>query len=195
LDPRRLAQDRAEVLDARGAVLHLDDGDERGGGGGLEIRFDGRAFSKSELADPYACLFGGSAPGLRRNRHLAVGLLSSLRLNPTLVSVASGVRSRHRLRVWSPESETLEESPVPGRDTAVTVADGRAEHPEALAHVRACCGMVPIPVFIGDEELPRVEEAREGGPRPAVMEKVLTLYFRSEPLVLICSHRLQLLLN
>ena len=137
----------------------------RGGGGGLEIRFDGRAFSKSELADPYACLFGGSAPGLRRNRHLAVGLLSSLRLNPTLVSVASGVRSRHRLRVWSPESETLEESPVPGRDTAVTVADGRAEHPEALAHVRACCGMVPIPIHLGEEELPRLPAAEIAGVR------------------------------
>lgn len=89
-------------------------------GEGLELRFNGEPFSESELADPYAALFSGSADP--RLRHLAVGLLTCLRTNPERVVIESGLAAaRRRLEVRSLREEGLSEAAGDERRTRIRV--------------------------------------------------------------------------
>ncbi|TPW20056.1 MAG: hypothetical protein FD126_2067 [Elusimicrobia bacterium] len=56
---------------------------------GLTLRFDGRAFTASELAQPYQALVDGEGENAKRGRHLAYGLLGLYRLEPKSVCVVS----------------------------------------------------------------------------------------------------------
>lgn len=55
----------------------------------LELAFDGRAFSSSELAQPYQALVDAEGENGKRGRHFAYGLLGLYRLKPLSVSVTS----------------------------------------------------------------------------------------------------------
>lgn len=58
-------------------------------GGGLELRFDGRAFSTAELSQPYQVLVAGEGADAARGRHFAYGLLGLYRLKPRWIGVTS----------------------------------------------------------------------------------------------------------
>ena len=89
-------------------------------GGLLKMSFDGRPFTEKELKDPYNCLFEETTQDNARNRNFAIGILSALRLNPSSVTVYSGIgHGRVRLDVESLESEVL--TPIEGSDTITTV--------------------------------------------------------------------------
>jgi hypothetical protein len=70
----------------------------------LELRFNGKPFSKSELADPYGGLFDA---GDARRRQFALGLLWLIRLEPSRLTIDSGGT---RLSVESLEKEALSPS-------------------------------------------------------------------------------------
>lgn len=114
---------------------------------GYELRFDGRAFSRAELSDPYACLFEEGAARGRRNRELAIGLLSVLarKAGKARVSIESGARGdRFRLEARSHAAEAV--SAAAEGDTEETViaariASGLLGPP--LDHVRLEYGGVP----------------------------------------------------
>lgn len=55
----------------------------------LELGFDGRPFSASELSQPYQALVDAEGLDGRRGRHFAYGLLGLYRLRPRRVSVTS----------------------------------------------------------------------------------------------------------
>lgn len=56
---------------------------------GVELFFDGTAFSASELSQPYQVLLEGDGPDATRGRHFAYGLLAVQRLNLGWVRVDS----------------------------------------------------------------------------------------------------------
>jgi len=83
---------------------------------GLEFSFDGLSWTAAELRDPYRCLFAeeDEAPGLVRNRELAVGILTALRLTPRLHAIALQFQDADAVRVLRIEGlhgETLSEIP------------------------------------------------------------------------------------
>lgn len=179
--------------------------DARALGDGLIVRFDGKPLAAERLKQPYAALFEDEADG-ERYRHLAVGLLASLRLRPRHVAVTSGAdRERRRLMVYSlEEPETLSEPPSPGsgpptlggrEETEVAVAwpesmlaavglsSGASQADAALALLRGACGMLRIPLTIGEAKVP----AEGSGERPSVsfeedgMRGVLVAHAPGEP--------------
>lgn len=129
----------------------------------LEIRFDGRPFDRKELLDPYSCLFDKHAPENRRNRELAIGLLTVLRLKPQFVTLVSGAAgNRHRLRVESAESDRVDPSEDPSPETVVKVVPG-SETPalwvkERAEWVEQLCRVSPIPIWLNGQEASRVRE-------------------------------------
>lgn len=126
----------------------------------LELRFDGRPFERAELADPYSCLFDKHTPQNRRNRELAIGLLSVMRLSPQFVSLVSGpAGKRLRLRAESVQSERVDEAEDPSTETSIKVIPG-ASTPELWNEERAewverLCRVCPIPLFLSGEEAMR----------------------------------------
>ena len=106
--------------------------------------FDGQPFTPEELKEPYASLFQrGSGDRQARNRNLAIGLLSVLRLTPRLVTVTStsgGVR--HVLRVRTVTEDEFVSEPAPGDPDGTVI---RVERPRPL-----------IPRFLGG---PGMDEA------------------------------------
>lgn len=65
---------------------------------GFEVWFDGRPFSPDTLADPYRALFSDSDEEGRRDRQLAVGLLTAARTEPREVTISSGAGDARRTR-------------------------------------------------------------------------------------------------
>ena len=127
---------------------------------GFEFVFDGREWDPEELRDPYHHLFDSDPRGTRaRNRELAVGLLSALRLDPKGITVR--VRSGGKefaLYVDGPTEERLRElegSPLEdartryGGNPVVALWVGRVGGFKATeAHLNAFCGRCPIPITI-----------------------------------------------
>ncbi|MBI4423922.1 MAG: hypothetical protein HY554_09360 [Elusimicrobia bacterium] len=133
-------------------------------GEALELRFDGRPFARQELTDPYSCLFDRHKPENRRNRELAIGLLSALRLKPHFISLASGAGpNRVRLRVETAQSERLDASEEPSAETVIKVVPASETPalwgPERLEQVEKLCRVSPIPLWLGSQEAARLREA------------------------------------
>lgn len=132
--------------------------------GVLTASFDGRPLTKAELEDPYRCLFEKRTPATDRNRQLAVGLLSVLRLKPSSILLTSGRGpERRRLRVESLESEAFEEAGE-GGDTVLTAAWPAlsfAAAREAADLVRAGCVLSELEISVDGVVLPRWTEAGE----------------------------------
>lgn len=125
--------------------------------GVLTAVFDGRPLTAAELEDPYRCLFEKRTPATDRNRQLAVGLLSVLRLKPSSITLTSGRSSeRRRLRVESLESESFEPAEE-GDDTVLTAswpALSYAAAREAADLVRSGCILSPMEIEVDGAVLP-----------------------------------------
>jgi hypothetical protein len=127
---------------------------------GFELVFDGREWTPDELRDPYHHLFDADPDGTRaRNRELAVGLLSALRLDPKglTVRIRTGKRE-HALFVEGPTEEHLVEqegSPLHDATTryggkpAIAFWVGRSGgFQRTLAHLESLCRRCPIPITL-----------------------------------------------
>ena len=78
-----------------------------------KIRFNGRRFTREELADPYGCLFEEAAPERARNRHLAYALLATLSRGCPSITLTTGPRrKRLRLTVKSLTEDSVESIPA-----------------------------------------------------------------------------------
>jgi len=116
----------------------------------VEMKFDGRVFTAEELKDPFVCLFEEGTPENARNRNLAIGIMSVLRLNPKCITVTSGTGSnRMRLRVESLEETSIEKRSGGFRETILRVEwpmVGWRRGGDLLQHVRIQDHMLPIPI-------------------------------------------------
>ncbi|MBI5201118.1 MAG: hypothetical protein HY925_06000 [Elusimicrobia bacterium] len=141
-------------------------------GEGVVLSFDGKPFDAARLKEPYAALFGDEPDG-ERWRHLAVGLLAALRLQPASVTVTSGAAlERHRLSVYSLEQpETLSPFHASAREArteievkwpeslmaAVGLSAGAANADGAIGRLRAAAGMLKIPLLIDGKAVPTAD--------------------------------------
>ncbi|PCI31700.1 MAG: hypothetical protein COB53_12910, partial [Elusimicrobia bacterium] len=128
--------------------------------GGLEISFDGRPWTGEELRDPYRWLFveEGQAAAAARNRELAVGILTALRLHPKVIALQFRQNNSLRvLRVDDLHHETLAEIPdlagqasAPGQENVqmrIRVQKlGRFD--AAIGHLEKRCRRCPIKIEI-----------------------------------------------
>ena len=136
---------------------------------GIEMRFDGRAFTRAELEDPYDCLFQRSRPETIRNRNLAIGLLTVLRLKPARVEVTSGSgQDRVCLKVESLEVESIIDLTEFSVETRIQVVGAKYWSPFRREHlastVKDYCDRCPIPISIEGQEVPRaLQVEREPG--------------------------------
>ncbi len=133
--------------------------------GGLEIRFDGRPWTAAELKDPYRWLFveQGEAACYARNRELAIGILTALRLRPKVISLLFLEEEGARvLRVDDLEHETLADLPDLAVNTALPGEEnvqmrirvqklGRFE--AAIGHLEKRCRRCPIEIEIDGKAL------------------------------------------
>ena len=130
----------------------------------LTATFDGRPFTKAELEDPYRCLFEKRTPETDRNRQLAVGLLSVLRLKPASIKISSGAGAeRATLAVESLEEERFID-PEAGDHTVLTVSWSSLEHGsarEAADLVNAGCVLSPLEISVDGVVLPGWAESAE----------------------------------
>jgi hypothetical protein len=137
----------------------------RGGGGELVMEFGGRAWTPEELGDPYRWLFEEDADGrFARNRALAIGILSALRLSPRAIAISSfqdGVETV--LRIKDPTSERVERAPYDPAALKSGAGGGPAPslrirvglfppYPE-LDYVRRACRHCPVRITAGTETL------------------------------------------
>ncbi len=146
-------------------------------GEGLVLSFDGTPLDPRHFRNPYAALFEDDPDG-ERYRHIAVGLLAALRLQPKIVTVASGSGGeRHRLSVFSleePETfapffdqESRTEIALSWPESVMAVvglSPGAANSDGALARLKAACGMLRVPLRIAGKKVPGAAE----GDYPAV---------------------------
>ncbi len=128
-------------------------------GARLRMQFNGPPFTLKELENPYDCLFESSTPDSARNRFLATGLLSALRLDPGEVRIISGRRpERICLRVESLERDAIEKADDMGMATVLTVEWRQRtwnHSSAALRHLGEHYGMGAIPIEIeGGTTLP-----------------------------------------
>lgn len=120
----------------------------------FEARFDGRPFTEEELAYPYGSLFERARKGVRRNRQLAIALLSMLRLEPKWILVRSGEAGRRfLLRVQSLETESVEPANDKTGETVVRAVArsgwGSGVWSDRIPElVRERCKLSPIPVEV-----------------------------------------------
>ncbi|MBI4345503.1 MAG: hypothetical protein HY553_01520 [Elusimicrobia bacterium] len=145
---------------------------------GLILRFDGEALAPERLKNPYSSLFEEEADGGERYRHLAVGILAALRLQPLLVTVASGAGSARRaLNVFSlEEPETLAEEKSAETETELRVVWGESMLASlglpavgevgsgALERLKAAAGMLRVPLVVDGAPVPTLAQ----GPLPSV---------------------------
>ncbi len=127
---------------------------------GFEIAFNGREWDPEELREPYRHLFEGDASGANvRNRELAVGILSALRLRPERVSVTFVSKKKEwSLFVENLEEETLSERPGGlledariryGAAMTVQIFVARpGPYKETLAYLQTLCRRCPAPITI-----------------------------------------------
>jgi hypothetical protein len=125
----------------------------RHGKGFLELRHDGRPFTKGELADPYGGLFYGDA----RRRQFALGLLWLVRMRPAAVAVSSGGWS---LKVESLERDSVLESPGGSGHTVLKARWGgvlrmfkEAPWQRAAAEYGLRCAMSGIEIKVSGREI------------------------------------------
>ncbi|MBI4349465.1 MAG: hypothetical protein HY553_21700 [Elusimicrobia bacterium] len=128
-------------------------------GGRVAVRFKGRRFTPEELDRVWEPLLGEPGdPRLAPRRFLAIGLLAALRLKPKRLIVESGDgESCHRLE---PPGGRVEALGAPLDGTLVEVALRRSWFRRPARETRErllyrCLGS-PVPVRLGEEELPRV---------------------------------------
>lgn len=133
-------------------------------GGTLTATFDGRPLTKAELEDPYRCLFENRTAESDRNRQLAVGLLSVLRLKPDALRITSGnATKRVCLNVESLEKEEFTDAGE-GEGTVVEVSwtdIGNANARLAADMVRAGCVLSALEVSVNGTALPAWTESAE----------------------------------
>ncbi|OGR57767.1 MAG: hypothetical protein A2X36_03345 [Elusimicrobia bacterium GWA2_69_24] len=152
--------------------------------GGIELRCDGRPWTRKELSDPYRHLFEAEADS-ERGRHLAVGLLGALRLKPRRITVVSGAgAARTALATRSLAEETLSERREPGeKNTVLTVEWGgwpaRPPSPDPASYLMDRCGLSPIPIWVDEREVPRLGPA--GDPYGLYFEEELARGWLSVP--------------
>lgn len=139
---------------------------------GFELRFDGRPFTRKELADPYQCLLDKEKLRHRRGRQLAYGLLAALRFKPKTVTIASGSGAgRVELRVRSAREEEFVPAD-PGEDTVIRVRWDRWPKEFAFPSARKVLSAVAaisdcaIPVTAGDWT---TETPAAAGKRPSAL--------------------------
>ena len=128
--------------------------------GALEMRFDGRPFLRAELVDPYSCLFDRYKPENRRNRELAIGLLSVMRLKPVCVLLVSGPPgARSRLRAESVETDRVDPCEDGAPETIIKVVSSQSSPPlwtpDRGEWIERLCRVCPIPLSLAGEEAAR----------------------------------------
>ncbi len=129
--------------------------DSKRSGSGVVVRFNGDPFTDAILRQPYSSLFRRANKKIRRDRQLAISILSILRLNPGWITVRSGSgKNRVKLYVNSIKEESIE----PARDgetgtilTAAGVSLNKT-HEELL---RSRCRLSPIPIVLRGKQIPR----------------------------------------
>ncbi|MBI4677060.1 MAG: hypothetical protein HY748_05705 [Elusimicrobia bacterium] len=137
---------RIRIQTGRGASL---------GTSRLEVRFDGRPFSRAELEDPYSVLFNKRTADTARDKELAVALLTALRFKQDCLSVTSGSQGgRVRLDVESLRSEKVQAVSEAGTDTVFEVHRGElvGAFDEVAALVRRSCQAAPTSVLVDGKE-------------------------------------------
>lgn len=121
-------------------------------GAALSVEFDGHPLARRELEDPYRCLFERRTPETDRNRMLASGLLSALRLSPSSLVVQSGRDAeRCALRLHSIEKEELVDA-GPGDTSRVDmVFTSAAAAAKSAEFLRAGCALSTLNVTVDGE--------------------------------------------
>ncbi len=131
----------------------------RDGRSAFRMRFGGKPILPEFLDDPYASLLGEWSDGNVRERHLAIGLLSALRLRPWRIIVETDLSAggRGRLSIDTVERDSLARVGGSGEKafTEVLLEDvpDRARLAQAL---RGGCAACPVPIVVDGEELPRL---------------------------------------
>ena len=143
---------------------------------GYELAFDGLPFGPEELRDPYACLFEMWDPRTARNRYLAIGLLSILRLKPKGVTIGSKSNKRSvEVAIDSLEKEPKFNAQSPlmsstrfersDRFTVIRFVHDRfpgIDGENDLTRLNHLCAMVPIPMTVFDrkyDSFPGIEKS------------------------------------
>lgn len=112
------------------------------------LRFDGESLAEDALRDPFEDLFAQKGRRRENARHLAIGLLTALRLKPESVALASGAGARRRAIEYKAVEDTREVTAREGEErTVLRVNFGRGGPPaltrEKLKRDLALC---PVPV-------------------------------------------------
>lgn len=144
---------------------------------GFEVWFDGRVFSPETLADPYRALFSDSDAEGRRDRQLAVGLLTAARTGVRGVGLATGAGAERRTAVL--KAGLLPAAP-PRRGAEGLNAlrfvwnpvDGLLIPVECFERVMEDCRFPSIRVMVGGETVPRRPIPEERGPYESEVDGV-----------------------
>lgn len=117
-------------------------------GAGLELRFEGLPFREAELEEPFGSLFQAETPGTRRNRYLALGILTALGLKPKALQVVTGRGTeRFRLEVRDLERHAVSRLEEDDDETVLSISGtGRAAATRLLELVAASCDACPAPI-------------------------------------------------
>lgn len=128
---------------------------------GIELAFDGRPFSASELSQPYQVLVDGEGPDARRGRHFAYGLLGLYRLRPLGITVTSrGPDGTAVMRAGSATPPDAESAPDGTVVAVVWPVWASWWRPWTVARrARARFGMGPAALSVDGEPLERVFSA------------------------------------
>lgn len=127
---------------------------------GIELSFNGRPLERRRLEDPYQALFEESSLESEPYRHLAVGLLAALRLNPSSVAIASGEADRACLLVKSLEEDELIDDPSRPGGSVLRVLWGHGAVDDAIAEaVETGCVLLKQPLLLHGTALSKLPEA------------------------------------
>ncbi|MBI5243166.1 MAG: hypothetical protein HY922_05690 [Elusimicrobia bacterium] len=140
--------------------------------GGIEMNFDGDPWTVGELQDPYRFLFEDDPDGIRaRNRELAVGILSALRLKPAHISLTFDDRVERVLHIKSLTEDFLESDTAAPQSKYARKRDSETRlmlwvslqppFDDALAYVQTLCRHCPIPIQLRRDVINASADPRE----------------------------------
>lgn len=117
----------------------------------FSLSFGGGPFSRAELSDPFAPLFGAAGPRRERGFTLALGLLQALASDPKEVWVESGVGSeRVRMTARSLEDVSVAAAPASEPSTRMYASWPLGSESRDRFLNQAYMGFRPLPLFHAD---------------------------------------------